>query len=160
MFIINVADSLMDLVVDVIIINEATKNQKEGTEKLRSMCQISTSAGFIVGSLIAGYVNQSGHSRWIFIIYTPLPIMVFISAMFLNKKLDTIGAEDMKSFWFNLKKIGKDLLKTRHFPEIFQVIVLLVLMDVLEPNYPDFMLYYNQNVRGITKVQDGYLQIV
>jgi len=124
------------------------------------MCQISTSAGFIVGSLIAGYVNQSGHSRWIFIIYTPLPIMVFISAMFLNKKLDTIGAEDMKSFWFNLKKIGKDLLKTRHFPEIFQVIVLLVLMDVLEPNYPDFMLYYNQNVRGITKVQDGYLQIV
>ena len=93
----------------------------------------SMSSGLVIGSLLAGYLNQYVGAKWCFLIYSSMPIFVLAVTCHLTKKIDTKGVDQMQSFTTELYKSFKEALNLRHSPEICQTVLYLLLNSVFNP---------------------------
>ena len=116
LMIVNMTQAFMDLVVDMIIIQEAQKDPENGSELLRSLSSFGYISGAVTGYLVSSYINTNFAVRWNFLIYSSFGLFVMALGLNLRKSIDQAGIDELGSFWIELKKTLKNLVTISQFP--------------------------------------------
>ena len=60
--------AIIDVLVDGLMVIEARKDQKEGSEMLQSLCWACVGLGGMTGSLMGAFFTENFHPKWTFLI--------------------------------------------------------------------------------------------
>jgi MFS family permease len=116
--------------------------------------------GGITGAIISSYMTEHYHPKWCILIYSILGFFIAYSGIKLNPEIDREGLESMNGFVIDLKRSGKEIYEIRRIPEIYLVLLYIILRGMLVPSFGDFWYYYVINVKEFTQFQYGMMSVV
>jgi Na+/melibiose symporter-like transporter len=131
-----------------------------GSEKLQSFSWTVRGFGGITGAVIAAVMTEYFHPKWCMLIYSMLGFFIAYSGITLNPEIDQEGLEDMNGFWIDLKRSVKDIWEIRRIPEIYKVLLYLLLRCLVTPSFSDFWYYYVTNIKGFSQIVVGMIAVV
>lgn len=100
------------------------------------------------------------HPKWCILIYSCLGFFIAYSGITLNPEIDREGLDEMEGFWKNLKRSVKDIYEIRKIPEIYKVLLYLVLTGLVRPSFNDFWYYYITNIKGFSQIVIGLMGVL
>ena len=140
----------MDVVVDSMMVIQSRKDLVYGSEKLQSFSWTVRGFGGISGAIISAFMTEYYHPKWCILIYSFLGFFIAYSGIKLNPEIDKEGLDDMNGFWVDLKRSGRDIWEIRKIPEIYRVLLYIVLRAMVTPSFGDFWYYYLTNVKDFS----------
>ena len=100
------------------------------------------------------------HPKWCILIYSLLGFFIAYSGITLNPEIDSEGLDEMNGFWKDLKRSGREIWQIRHIPEIYRVLLYIILRACVTPSFGDFWYYYLTNVKGFSQIVIGFMSVI
>ena len=144
---VNFSSAFMDVIVDSMMVIQARKDLKHGSEKLQSFSWIVRGFGGITGAIVSAVMTEYFHPKWCILIYSILGFFIAYSGIMLNKDIDREGLSEMNGFFTDLKKSIKELWEIRKIPEIYKVILFILLRGFLSPSFGEFYYYFIKDIK-------------
>jgi hypothetical protein len=111
----------------------------------------------VVGSLLAGFMNQYLEPKWCFLVYSSCSIFVSAAAVNLSREIDTKDADKLTGFCKDLGRSIVETFKGIGVKEIYMTVLYMIVSNAISPSFGEFGFYYNTNVRHISKTTIGFL---
>lgn len=105
-------------------------------------------------------MTQYFHPKWCFLIYSIIGLFIAYSGIKLNPEIDEEGIEEMNGFVVDIKRSFREVWEIRHIPQIYKVLLFLVLRGLVRPSFGDFWYYYITNIKGFSQMTIGFLGVV
>jgi MFS family permease len=103
--------------------------------------------GGITGAIVSAVMTEYFHPKWCILIYSILGFFIAYSGIMLNKEIDKEGLSEMNGFFTDLKKSFKELWEIRKIPEIYKVILFILLRGFFSPSFGEFYYYFIKDIK-------------
>ena len=92
----SLAEAFINVVSDAIMVIQARKDKKFGSQDFVTLMFLTSGTGGIIGCIFAGLMTMSYHPKWCFFWYSWMGLVLAISGFFLTKEseMDTVGDDE------------------------------------------------------------------
>ena len=105
-------------------------------------------------------MTEHYHPKWCILIYSVIGFFIAYSGIKLNPEIDREGLEAMNGFVKDLKRSAYDIYEIRRIPEIYKVLIYIILRGLLVPSFGDFWYYFVINIKEFTQFEYGMMSVI
>lgn len=135
-----------DVIIDALMVQEARKDPKHGSQDLNSYSYLWMSTGGIVGSLLAAFFTQYMSPHASFFISALLGLLIATYGLKMNKSIEgeaaMIQMKQRSGFFKEVKSNLKQIGGAIRIPQIYRTLIYYLLCGVLVPSFGDVNYFF------------------
>ena len=149
--------AFIDVIMDALMVIEAKKNPKRGSQELLSLAWMVAGVAAIIGGVTAAFVLQFYSPHACFFIYGLFGLLVAASSMTIPARLEEDQSTAEARLGLHVRTfteecahnylIVKDILSV---PEMYRSVLFFVLLGFTVPRFDDFMYYFKTGPAGFS----------
>lgn len=142
LFCSSLTGAYLDVIVDAMMVTYSRIDEEDGSEQLQSLSWISLGAGGIFGSLFGGFMTQSMHPKWGFLLYSLYGLVVMGLGLMLKEEGGKVESHKKMTLVEALKKHFNQLKEGIMMPEIHMTIGFYVISACFGPSFEEYWYFF------------------